>query len=94
MIFGSSEKEKKPLTPEQQLAESVSDLFRKTDLFGVADLLCKQSPDMVRRVLPEIKAPTSLQLKPDGDFELKIGNATSYKSVTISKDTCVDWNKK
>jgi len=93
MAFWSSEKDT-PLSPEKQLAASVDELMKNKDLFGVADLLCKQSPDLVRKAVPEIGYTTSLQLKNGGDFELKIGGYNGGRSVTVGKDSCVDWGKK
>ncbi|MDQ5967446.1 MAG: hypothetical protein QG625_3602 [Cyanobacteriota bacterium erpe_2018_sw_39hr_WHONDRS-SW48-000098_B_bin.30] len=93
MAFWSSEKDT-PRSPEKQLAESVDELMKNRDLFGVADLLCKQSPEMVRKIIPEIGYTTSLQLKNGGDFDLKIGGYNGSKSVTVGSDSCVDWGKK
>jgi hypothetical protein len=93
MAFWSSEKDT-PLSPEKQLAESVKALMDKSDIFGVADLLCKQSPEMLRKAVTEIPYVTSLQLKNGGDFDLKIGGRNGSSSVTVGTDTCGDWGKK
>lgn len=93
MVFWSNDKDV-PRSPEKQLADSVDELMRNKDLFGVADLLCKQSPEVVRKAVREIEHTTSLQLKNDGDFELKIGGYNGGRSVTVGSDTCGNWGKK
>ena len=89
-VWGSD----KPKTVEETIADRVNKSMENADLFGVADLMCQQSAEMMRKIQPHLKYTTALEIKPGGDFDMRIGGYHNSRSVTIGPDICRGWPKK
>ena len=82
------------LTTPEGIGKKIDQLMIYRDVFSVADLLCKQSPEMLRQVQPNIssRSGTHLVILENGDFEFTVGSP-NWESVTVNTQRCKTWQK-
>lgn len=81
-----------PKGPLEEATEQLDEKMKAYDLFGVADLLCKNNPNDWPKIVDKSVFTGALIFHQDGTFDFRVGDSR-FRSVTVSPEACQNRKK-